>query len=47
VFLEELAQLRAVAVDLVAAGEVEADAVGVRAGADVDGQLSLGAEPQI
>ena len=45
--LEELAQLRAVAVDLVAAGEVEADAVGVRAGADVDGQLSLGAEPQV
>ncbi len=47
VLLEELAQLRAVPVDLVPAGEVEADAVGVRAGADVDGQLSLGAESQI
>ncbi len=44
--LEELAQLGAAAVDLVAADEVEAGAVGVRAGADVDGQLPLGAEPQ-
>jgi hypothetical protein len=35
---------RAFAVDLVAAGEVEPDAVGVGAAADVDGQLSLGAE---
>ncbi len=34
--LEGLAQLRAVPVDLVAAGEVEPDAVGVRVGADVD-----------
>ncbi len=45
--LEGLAQLGAAAVDLVAAGEVEPDAVGVRAGADVDGQLSLGAEGQV
>jgi hypothetical protein len=47
VVLEELAQLRAAAVDLIAAGEIEAGAVGVCAGADVDGQLPLGAEPQI
>ena len=47
VLLEELPQLGAVAVDLVAASEIEADAVGVRAGADVDGQLSLGAELKI
>ena len=45
--LEELAQLRAVPVDLVAAGEVEPDAVGVRAGAQVDGKLALGAELQV
>ena len=45
--LEELAQLGAVAVDLVAAGEVERQAVGVRVGADVDGQLPLGAEGQV
>jgi hypothetical protein len=42
--LEELPQLGAAAVDLVAAGEVEAQAVGVRGRADIDGQLPLGAE---
>jgi len=45
--LEELAQLGAAAVHLVAAGEIEPDAVGVRRRADVDGQLSLGAEGQV
>ena len=47
VVLEELAQLGAAAIDLVAAGEIEAEAVGVHLRAQVDGQLPLGAELQI
>ncbi len=46
-FPGELPQLGAAAVDLVPAGEVEADAVGVRVRTQVDGQLALGAEPQV
>jgi hypothetical protein len=45
--LEELAQLGAGAVDLVPAGEIEAQPVGVRGSEDVDGQLPLGAERQV
>ena len=42
--LEEVAQLRAAAVYLVPAGEIEAGAVGLCAGEDVDGQLARRAE---
>jgi hypothetical protein len=45
--LKELAQLGAAAVDLIAADEIERQPVGVRIGQDVDGQLALGAEPQV
>ena len=45
--LKELAQLSAAAVDLVAADEVERQPVGVCVRQDVDGQLALGAEPQV
>ena len=44
---EELAQLGAAAVDLVPAGKVEGQPVGVRASEDVDGQLAPGAERQV
>src|SRR5512142_446352 len=44
--LEELPQLRAAAVDLVAAEEIEADAVRERLGGNADGELSFGAELQ-
>jgi hypothetical protein len=44
--LEELPQLGAAAVDLVAAEEVEGDPVRQRLGGDVDGQLPLGTELQ-
>ena len=47
VVFEVLAQLGAVAVDLVAADEVQPDAVGDGLGEDVDGQLPLGAEGQV
>jgi hypothetical protein len=46
-FFAELAQLTAGAVDLVAAQEVEPGAVSQRLGADINGQLPLGAEHQI
>src|ERR1035441_5874447 len=45
--LEELPQLRAVAVYLVPAREVELDAVGSRVLADIDGELALGAELKV
>ena len=45
--LQELPQLRAAAVDLVPAGEVERQAVGVGVLQDIDGQLSLRPEPQV
>jgi hypothetical protein len=44
---EELPQLGAAAVDLVAADEVQADAVGENLGEQVDSQLPFGAERQI
>ena len=44
---EVRAQLRAVAVHLVSAVEVRSDPVGGGVRADVDGQLALGAEPQV
>ena len=45
VVLRELPQLRAAAVDLVAADEVEHEAVGIGIAEDVDRQLSLRPEP--
>ena len=45
--LQELPQLGAGAVDLVPAGEVERQPVGVGVGEDVDRQLPLGPEPQV
>ena len=45
--LKELPQLGAAAVYLVPADEIKGQAVGVAAGADVHGQLSLGAELQV
>lgn len=45
-FLQVPPQFGAAAVDLVAADEVEGQAVGARVIEDVDSQLALGAEPQ-
>ena len=45
--LQVLPQVRAGAVDLVPADEVEGQAVSVRIAEDVGGELSLGAEPQV
>src|SRR5262249_8564812 len=47
VFFSERAQLGAVAVDLIAAQEIDPGAVGTRLGANIDGQLALGAEPKV
>ena len=44
---QELPQLRAAAVDLIPADEVEPQPVAIGAGEDVDGQLPLRPEPQI